>query len=136
MPDYSDQEIRDTITLPGSYSGSSIGTWQADYPFTAQDFEHIKHGRPPTATWASSIFLTSLGIGLNLLGKFISSHHDDAIVIYSGEWIALVIGLVLSLILFAIGCILPNPRKKLLNNIKKHFDNSPRRRQMVRRPQR
>ena len=62
------QEIHQTIQVPGSFSGASVGTWQADYPLTGRDYEHLKNGKPVTFDWANSILLTSIGIGLKSEG--------------------------------------------------------------------
>lgn len=126
------QEIHQTIQVPGSFSGASIGTWQADYPLTGRDYEHLKNGKPVTFNWANSILLTSIGIGLTLLAKYISQQSDSSVLIYKGEWIALSIGVMAAVILYIIGLCLPNDRKKIMKNLQTHFDNSPKKRQLVR----
>ena len=127
----SNQEITQTKVVPGLLSGASIGTWQADYPLTGRDYEHLKNGKPVTFNWANSILLTSIGFGLNILGKFISQKTDPSIVIYQGEWVALAIGVITSIVLYVIGLLLPNDRKQIMKKLRTHFDNSPKKRQMV-----
>jgi len=119
------------MVVHGLLSGSSVGTWQADYPLTGRDYEHIKNGKPITFNWANSLLLTTVGLGLNVLGKFLSQQAGVTITIYIGEWIALAIGLILSVILYLIGLALPNDRKIIMKKLKDHFDNSPKKRQMV-----
>lgn len=117
--------------MPGLLSGASIGTWQADYPLTGRDYEHLKNGKPVTFNWANSILLTSIGIGLTLFGKYISQQTVPSVVIYKGEWIALGVGIAISIILYLIGLCLPNDRKSIMKKLKDHFDNSPKKRQLV-----
>jgi len=127
----SNQEISQTVVVPDLLSGASVGTWQADYPLTGRDYEHIKNGKPVTFNWANSLLLTTIGLGLNVLGKFLSKQAGVTITIYIGEWIALAIGLTLSAILYLIGLALPNDRKAIMKKLKDHFDNSPKKRQMM-----
>jgi uncharacterized protein YneF (UPF0154 family) len=126
------QEIHETVQMTGSFSGASVGTWQADYPLNGRDYEHLKYGKPVTFNWANSILLTSIGIGLTLLGKYISHQSDPSIVIYKGEWIAFALGVVVAIVLSIIGLFLPNDRKKIMKKLQDHFDNSPKKRQLVR----
>ncbi|WP_086775891.1 hypothetical protein [Vibrio coralliirubri] len=83
------QQISETIPVHGLISGASIGTWQADYPLTALDFEHIKNGKPVTFNWANSILLATVGFGFNILGKGATTIAGVEQQIYIGEWIAL-----------------------------------------------
>ena len=125
------QEITETIPVHGLLSGASIGTWQADYPLTALDFEYLKNGKPITFNWANSILLTTIGFGLNLAGKGASQLAGVQQQIYIGEWVALVIGLITSILLYSMGLALPNDRKRVLKEIQAHFKNSPKQRQVV-----
>ena len=125
------QNITETQFVQGLLSDTSIGTWQADYPLTGRDYEHLKNGKPVTYNWANSILLTTIGLGLSILGKFISQKSDPTVIIYNGEWIALSIGLIASIILYLIGLALPNDKKKIMKKLKEHFDNSPKKRQIV-----
>lgn len=125
------QQITETIPVHGLLSGANIGTWQADYPLTAIDFEHIKNGKPVTFNWANSILLATVGFGLNLIGKGASQVVGMQQPIYVGEWIALGFGVVVAIVLYGIGLALPNERKRVLREIQDHFKNSPKQRQVV-----
>ena len=125
------QQITETIEVHGLLSGASIGTWQADYPLTAIDFEHIKNGKPVTFNWANSILLATVGFGLNLIGKGASQVVGVQQPIYVGEWIALGVGVVVAIVLYGIGVALPNERKRVMREIQHHFKNSPKQRQVV-----
>lgn len=125
------QQITETIPVHGLLSGANIGTWQADYPLTAIDFEHIKNGKPVTFNWANSILLATVGFGLNLIGKGASQVVGMQQPIYVGEWIALGFGVVVAIVLYGIGLALPNERKRIMREIQDHFKNSPKQRQVV-----
>ena len=127
----SNQEINQTMVVPGLLSGASVGTWQEDYPLTGRDYEHLRNGKLITYNWANSTMLTTFGLGLSILGKFLSKQADKTITIYDGEWIALVIGFAIAVFLYLIGLWLPNDRKSIMKKLKNHFDNSPKQRQMV-----
>ena len=125
------QQITETILVQGLLTGAAIGTWQADYPLTGRDYEHLKNGKPITFNWANSILLTSVGIALTILGKYISQKTDQSVVIYKGEWIALGVGILISVALYLVGLLIPNDRKRLMKKLKEHFDNSPKKRQLL-----
>lgn len=125
------QNITETISVHGFLSGATIGTWQADYPLTALDFEHIKNGKPITFNWANSILLATFGFGLNLFGKGASQLAGVQQQIYFGEWLALGAGVLVCIVLYLIGVALPNDRKLIMKNIQEHFTNSPKQRQVV-----
>lgn len=119
------REITETQIIPDLLTGTDIGTWQAEYLLREVEFERIKYGKPITFNWANSIALTSFGFGLNLLGKGYSNFTN----ISKGEWIALIVGIALSVTLYVIGLYLPNNRKKVMNKIEKHFEDAPTKRQ-------
>jgi hypothetical protein len=127
----SNQPLDQTVVVSGLSSGASVGTWQADYPLTGRDYEQLRNGKPVTFNWANSILLTTIGFGLNILGKYISQKTGVIITIYVGEWIALSVGLGVSVVLYCIGLALPNDRKSIMNKLRDHFDNSPKKRQML-----
>lgn len=125
------QQITETIPVHGLLSDASVGTWQADYPLTALDFEHIKNGKPITFDWANSILLATLGFGLSMMGKGLSQMTEDQQQIVMAEWITLGIGCAISIILYLVGFALPNDRKRVMKEIQEHFKMSPKQRQVV-----
>ena len=74
----SNQVILKTVQVTDLLSGTSIGTWQADYPLTGRDYEHLKNGKPITFDWANSILLTSIGIGLALFPLCVGEYFHSA----------------------------------------------------------
>lgn len=125
------QQLTETVPVRELLTGTDIGTWQADYPLTGRDYEHLRNGKPVTYNWANSILLTSIGVGLNIIGKYISQQTNPTVVVYESEWWALGLGVLISGILYGIGSLLPNDRKLLMKKLKEHFDNSPKKRQLV-----
>lgn len=126
---FKDKVFTHTYEATDILSDTSIGTWQEDYPLTALDFERIKSGTPVTFIWAHSIFLTTIGFGLNLVAKGISTWASVPQTISIGEWAALGIGVLVSIVLYVVGCSLPNNRKTVMKNIETHFEGAPKRRQ-------
>ena len=119
------REITETQLIPDLLTGTDIGTWQAGYLLREVEFERIKYGKPITYNLAFSVALTTCGFGLNLLAK----GYSDVASISKGEWVALGVGIVLSLVLYAIGLCLPNNRKKVMKKIENHFKDAPTKRQ-------
>ncbi len=112
------QKISETIPVHGLLSGATIGTWQADYPLTALDFEHVKNGKPITFNWANSILLATIGFAFNVFGKYISQVAGISQDIHIGEWVILGVGLIISLldVVWNSLCpkLLPNDRKRVI----------------------
>lgn len=130
-----DRNVTEPFTVPTSLSGINIGTWQEDFPLTGRDYEHLKNGRSKINSTADSILLTSLGIGLNLAGKAITQISNSEIVIYKAEFGAFICGILISVILYIIGFCLPNDRTRLMKKLKNHFDNSPKKRTAIFKPE-
>ncbi len=123
-----DQVITETYVVNDILSGTDIGTWQAEYLLREVEFERIKHGTLLTFAWANGIALTTVGFGLNLIAKGYSAIDN----VSRGEWVALVIGAVASILLYLIGLCLPNERKKVMKKIQKHFEDAPTKKQAFR----
>lgn len=113
-------------------SEPTIGSLQEDFLLCEADFLRIKGGKPAIISWAQSIFLTTIGIGLLIIGKFISTKWGYPAKILLGEWIACGAGVLLSIVLYCIGFCLQNERKKVMKKIATHFERSPRKRFVIR----
>ncbi|MBD2858744.1 hypothetical protein IB286_06935 [Spongiibacter sp. KMU-158] len=123
-----DKELKEPINLPTLLSGISVGTWQEDFPLTGRDFEHLKQGNPFIITCGHSMLLTSAGLALSLIGKNASKIKHPDIIIYDGEYVALITGLALSALCYLISLFIPSDKKKLMKRLKKHFDTSQKKR--------
>ena len=125
------QQITETVSFHGLVSGAQMGTWQADYQLTALDFEHLKNGKPSTVVWTQSILLVTAGFALGIAGKASAKFFGAPQEIFLGEWIAIAIGGFVSAILFVAGLFLPNEKKRVMSEIDNHFENAPKKRQLV-----
>ncbi len=122
------EQATEPYLIPDLLSGTSVGTWQEDYPLREVDFERIKLSKPITFVWANSLLLTSFGFGLSLIAK----GYSDVSAIKTGEWIALSVGLLCSVAMYSIGILLPNKRKEVMKKIEEHFKKAPTSRQAFR----
>ncbi|MGO4894749.1 hypothetical protein [Flavobacterium sp. W21_SRS_FM6] len=122
------QEVTETQNFPDLFTDVEVGTWQAEYVLREVEFERLKNGKPITYNWANSIGLTSFGFALNLLAKGYSDHT----IILKGEWIALGLGVSVSVVLYVVGTMLPDNRKKVMKDIESHFENATKKKQIHR----
>ena len=122
------QTITETQNFPDLLTGATIGTWQADYVLREVEFERLKNGKPVTYNWANSIGLTSFGFALNILAK----GYSDPSIVPKGEWVALGMGVSISIALYCIGLALPDNRKKVMKDIENHFKKAPTKQQFHR----
>lgn len=120
------------------YSGSTLfATVQADYSLSASEYMMLKSTWVSMHVWAVNILFVTLGFALSILPKFISTLMSDAgnpsviSAVTSAEWITLAGGCIIVIILWVIGCLLPNDRKEIMKSIKNHFKLSPKIRQRV-----
>ncbi len=127
-----------TFTVPFSTEedllipNPSIGSLQADFPLCEADYLRIKYGNSKILMASLSIFLTTTGIGLLLIGKLISKQLGYQADISIGEYIALGVGFTISLFLFLFDhfCI-TNEKNEVMNKIDLFFKNSPRTRHLM-----
>lgn len=106
-------------------SEPTIGSLQADFLLCEADYLRIKNGKPAILNWAHTIFLTTIGLGLLIFGKFISTKLGYPATILLGEWIACGAGILLSIILYLIGIAMPNEQKKVMKKMEEHFKKAP-----------
>lgn len=109
-------------------SGASVGTWQKDYLLQKHDFYLIKNGKSKTFSAAQNFLFASFCWGLSLIAKGYPNFSD----IKKGEWIALGVGIAISVVLYAIGYFLPNERKEIMKKIEEHFKKAPTIHQVIR----
>ena len=121
MSDIRNQEITETIYVKDLLSNQATATFQKNYPLTELDFELILNGKSQTNNWSHNLFLALIGYSLGLLEKYFNINTS----ITNSEWTALGIGILTSCLLYLIGLLLPHRRKKVIQNIKKHFENEP-----------
>jgi hypothetical protein len=129
---YNNEIITSTLATPDLLSGTIIGTFQEDYRLCEADYLRLKTSKPVTLGWANGILLATLGYGLSLIPKLFDKLTGKPVEIAIGEWLTLLIGICLSILLYLIGLALPNDRKAVMKEIENHFKSAPKSRQIIR----
>lgn len=129
---FENKVITQTVVVSDALTDASVATLQADYSLTAVEFEHIKHGRHFFYTLAHGLLLITIGYAINLVAKASSIVFGVVQQIYIGEWIALSVGAFFTCLFFVLSFLVSSDHKKVMKDIKVHFKNSPKRKQLVR----
>lgn len=125
------QNLTESIT----YDGKEISTGRVKilneaYPLQESDFEKLISPGLGFNDWSRRFILISLGaivIFISKISNFLynfGSHKDknEAILdIKDYEWIAILISLGLSVLLFVFGCIFKNKRDRIIEHIKNFY---------------
>lgn len=126
------QRFTETLPVTAERTEPSIGSLQADFPLCEADFLRLKNGTPKTVTAAYTIFLTAVGLGLSIGGKYAEAViNKSQVPIPKWELYALGGAVLLAGILYFAGFCLPNDKKQVMKDIETHFKKSPRTRQIV-----
>lgn len=125
------EKLTETLNFQGLLSDAQIGSWQANYPLTALEFEHIKNGKPIIFMWAHGVLVATVGFALSLGGKILSKFFGVEQEIVFAEQIALALGFIIAIVLYIIGRCTTNNNKTVMADIEKHFKNSPTQREIV-----
>lgn len=126
------QVFKETITLETDSTNPIIGSLQADFGLCEADYLRIKNGYPKTLIWAHSILLANAGLGISILGKYIDRILNGSNTpILAWEKYGFISALIVSFFLYLLGIFLPNEKKKVMKDIKNHFEYSPRTKHIV-----
>ena len=108
----------------------SLLSYQEDFPLCEADYLRLKSGKSKFTYISQSIFLTTVGYFISIIAKLYNIYilDDNSIAVKSWEAITVIIGILFSILFFVIGKFLANDYKKVMNKIKIHFQNEPRRR--------
>jgi hypothetical protein len=115
------QKLTKPTKVQGLLSNQSIVSIEQTYPLTELDFELMQNGKSQTYNIAITMLLTALGYSLGLLEQFFDKKAQISI----AEWDVLGVVVFLSIIVYLIGYIIPNKRKKTIQKIKQHFESIP-----------
>ncbi|MEO1871771.1 MAG: hypothetical protein ABGX76_01215 [Cobetia sp.] len=129
---FENKVITQTVVVSDALNDASVATLQADYSLTAVELEHIKHGRHFFYTLAHGLLLITIGYAINLIAKASSILFGVVQQIYIGEWIALSVGVFFTSSFFLLSFCVSSDHKIVMEDIKTHFKNSPKRKQLVR----
>jgi hypothetical protein len=99
---------------------------QEAFQLCEADFLRIKRGGAKMKPAATAIFLTSFGMALAVVAKFVQRFLAKPVGIETWEWVSPCIGAGMALILVIIGKFLPNERKQVMKDIEAHFFKAPR----------
>lgn len=119
--EYRGRQLSQPIVVADVLNGESIATLQSVFALTEADFLRLQGGPPITATLAAVIFSGVVGYAISLGPKLETMLSGGQAQLTSGETKTIAIGVVVSAVLYVIGYLLPNDRKKVLSRIASHF---------------
>ena len=129
---YKNETLSSTIATPDLLSDVKFGTFQEDYHLCAEDYQKLKHSEPVTLKLAIGILLTTFGYALSLLPKFLDKLTGKPVKFVMSEWLTIIIGLLLSGLVYFIGLAFPNDHKAVMKEMENHFKKAPKSRQIIR----
>lgn len=127
MPEsiYEDRIITETVPVHGLFTGMSIGTFQEDFQLCEADFLRLTNESTPLTSWAVNALFTYVGYAISILPKLISEITGKSESVSRSEWIVLIIGLLVIVVLFIMSKRTPNEKKELLERMSMHFKSAP-----------
>lgn len=109
---------------------------QEVFPLTEADFLRLKHRWSQVNWWADRLLFLGIGLLIVLAAKYVAANiFHNPVQIEKGEWTAPALAIVLALVLFLVGIVLPDERKKVMKDIEAHFTTAPRTRHIEERHQ-
>jgi hypothetical protein len=106
-----------------------VSSLQCDFPLCEADYVRLTRPRSVVRSAAYTFLLLSAGWGISLVAKLMSTWFSHTVVsVQAWEYCAVVIGMAVAIILFAISAHVPNEKKMDL-----HFKSHPRKTVVTRR---
>ena len=130
---YKNETITHSVEPDNLLTGMTVGTLQEDFPLNEGDFLRLKMNQVATTTWAVNFLFATIGYGISIVPKWLSELAGQPNQVSQAEWMTLLFGVVIALIIYGIGFLLPNERKSTMKKIEQHFNNAPKSRQVIRR---
>lgn len=122
-----------TVPMESVRQPPKIEIAQEPFYLMEVDFYHLTKGRTKPAQLGIAIFLTSIGYLLILIAKLTATHiFDKPTPIEAWEWLAVIVGGLAGVIIYGLACLLPCESTAIKKEIRQHFQNSPRARQLPR----
>lgn len=120
---YVSQEISKTIKFDkGIVSGGNLESLQAVYPLKEADFLRLRMKDSKLKTLSGYILGGVIGYVLNIFKNIVDYFvHKNVSAVQNAEWVTIVAGLLISLVLYLCGEYLPNERSKIMKAIEKYF---------------
>ena len=122
---YEGRQLSQPIVVYNLLNGQSVTTMQLPYFLTEADFVRLKGGKPVTATLATIVFSGVVGYAVSLGPKIAPLFDGGNSLLTSSESSTMMVGAIVSAILYGIGFWWPNDKKKTMKKISKHFDSAP-----------
>lgn len=117
-----------TLQVENEYK--SLVSYQEDFALCEADYLRIKNRNSKVFNASLTFFLTTAGYLISILAKLYDIYivGNKSIDLKTWEITTVVLGFLVSLVLYIIGKFLPNDYRKVMNDIKTHFQNEPRKR--------
>ena len=125
------QSFTKPLKVNNVLTGIALGTFQENFQLCEADYIRLMDTSTALMTWAVVVFSAAIGFGISILPKLSSQLLGGGEKVSGYEWIALIISILTSLLLFGIGKFIPNKKTKLIKEMKDHFESAPRTRQLV-----
>lgn len=122
---YEGRQLSQPIAVSDLLNGRSVATIQPPYCLTEVEFERLKGSPPITATLATIVFSGVIGYAIGLGPKVAPMLEGKSPELAAGEVRTIVVGSVLSLVLYAVGFCWPNSKRKTMKKIASHFEAAP-----------
>lgn len=120
-PPIENRRLHDPIIVEDGLNGRSIRSLQSLFPLTELDFHKLQGSAPKTTAAAVMVASGVLGFVFGLGPKFMAWLRGGQFDVTASELYTILAGVVFSVLLYLIGCWMPNDRKATIKKIKKYF---------------
>lgn len=125
VQNYSGQTLNQPIYVDGTvFSNPHITIPREPFLLERYDFDKLIKGESIFIIVANIINGSGIGLFINMVAKFFGSKIDTNIQFDNWEVYSFIFSLVLIALCYFIDFCVPNERRKIVKNIKKHFENT------------
>lgn len=122
-PSYKGQQLSQTISVTDLLNEQSITTMQQPFLLSEADFLRLK-GKPPiTASLSSMLIAGDIGYVISIAPKLSWPFKNNQL--STGEIWTVIIVLIIAIVIYLLGYVLPNDQKNTIKKITKHFEDAP-----------
>lgn len=115
------QKLDQPVVIADVMNGQTIATLQAVFPLTEADYLRLKGGPPITASAAVMIFSGVVGYAIALGPKLQSIISGEQSLLSYGEIKTIGAWTLISVVIYAIGWLIPNDRTNIMKRLHGHF---------------
>lgn len=117
------QTVNETITMEAPLSGQTVVSYQATYYLDEAEFLHLQSSGSRTMLAAGATGSATVGFLVGLLPKIkFEGGIPNFDAIQLGERNTLAIMLVVSVLIYVIGLVMPSERRRVTREIRKYFN--------------